>query len=447
MAMTLTAHARTRATTAAILTAFALAVAACDSGSASSGNESTPTPTPGESASATPEPGPERPQETRDPHPRLIVAHEGSVTVLNGRNLDVMMSIPVEGIAEPTVSSDDRHVYIASRSGGDVIVLDAGSYALPHVGHAHYYIVEPALLGISLATSPSAYFVAGSDHTAIFDRTTGTTSHFNDVALISGELDIATIDGTAHHGVAVPIGNGQSLISSTSDGETASSISRVSESGDILDTSPECQSLGGETTTLRAVAFGCQGSVLVYEDDAFRSIQLDSDDHRITRLSGTTHSDVLLVGYSETEIALIDLSQDSVQVVDLGVRYADLARGADSEAIVLGADGAIRIIDPETGDIDSTIPSIDAFPVGADASAPQPGLVVMEHLAFVTDVAASRVVAIDVYEGAFLAEVALPSEPYGIVATNTAWLRGGANDHGPDRTNEDGHTLDELDGL
>lgn len=377
----------------------------------------------------------------------LIVAHEGSVTVLNGRNLDIMTTILIDGIAEPAVSSDDRHVYIASKSGGDVVVLDAGSYAIPHVGHAHYYIIEPTVLDIHLKTTPSSYFAAGSDHTAIFDRTTGTTSYFNDIALIAGGLDIATIDGTAHNGIAVPIGDSQLLISSTADGETASSLSRVNESGEVLDTSPECRELQGGERTLHAVVFGCRGSVLVYEDGAFRAIQLDSEDNRVTALSGTAHSDVLLSDYSETEISLIDLNQDSVQVIDLGVRYTDLARGADGEAIVLGADGAIRIIDPETGDISSTIPSIDAFSVDADDNAPRPTLVVMEHLAFVTDVTESRVIAIDIYEGTFLAEVALPSEPYGLVATNTAWLRGGVNDPGSDRINEDGHTLDELDGF
>lgn len=413
---------------------LALALSACGSSDTDT-PDTTPTPEPTVTESDEPTPTPA--EETDSPLPRLVVAHDGSVSVIDTSTLTVLETFDTEGRAYPAVGSDDRHVYLAQYDNGDVLVLDSGSYATAHGDHAHYYVREPALRDVTIEATKPSHVVAHGDRTAVFDDGTGTISVFRDAGLLAGGLDVQTIDGTPHHGVAVPIDDGELLVSTSSDGEGADAVARVSETGDVIATSPACAGLHGEATTEDAVAFGCTGSVLVYHDEDFHSIDLPAADGRVSTLSGTHLSDVLLGNYSETEVVLIDVEDESVEVVDLGVAYTSFARGAHGEALVLGADGAIHVIDPETGDVTASVPAIEAFTIDSDWTQPRPAFVVLEHTAYVTDVAGSRIVAIDLDEGTVLGEVALDSAPFGLVATNTAWLHGGAHDHEDDHDHEE----------
>lgn len=434
---------RRHLTTAAGITVLALALSACgDSGSTAT--DPTPSPTP--SATETEEPTPAPAEETDSPLPRLVVAHDGSVSVIDTATLSVLATFDTEGRAYPAVASDDRHVYLAQYDNGNVLTLDAGSYASVHGDHAHYYVREPALRDITIEAVKPSHVVAHGDRTAVFDDGTGTVSVFRDAGLLAGGLDTQTIEGTPHHGVAVPIDDDELLISTSSDGEGADAIARVNESGDVIDNSPTCAGLHGEATTDDSVAFGCIGSVLVYHDGDFHSIDLPAADGRVSTLSGSHLSDVLLGNYGETEVVLVDVEDESVQVVDLGVAYTSFARGAHGEALVLGVDGAIHIINPTNGEITASVPAIDAFTIDSDWTQPRPAFVVLEHIAYVTDPTGNRVVAIDLDEGAVIGEIALDSAPFGLVATNTAWLHGGAHDdHDEDDADADHDDHDDHD--
>ena len=52
-----------------------------------------------------------------------------------------------------------------------------------------------------------------------------------------------------------------------------------------------------------------------------------------------------------TRVSLIDTRDASLRLVDLGTSYSfrSLGRGPEGEALVLGTDGALHVLDPESG--------------------------------------------------------------------------------------------------
>ncbi|OKI76986.1 hypothetical protein AMK11_32450 [Streptomyces sp. CB02414] len=71
-----------------------------------------------------------------------------------------------------------------------------------------------------------------------------------------------------------------------------------------------------------------------------------------------------------TRISLIDTRTAEMRLVDLGTSYSfrSLARGPHGEALVLGTNGVLHVIDPETGKVEKKIDAV------GDWTEPRPGL-------------------------------------------------------------------------
>ena len=87
--------------------------------------------------------------------------------------------------------------------------------------------------------------------------------------------------------------------------------------------------------------------------------------------------------------------------MELGTSYSfrSLGRGPDGEALVLGTDGALRIIDPLTGNITSTVPVVGAWEESETWQDPRPTLFVQGSTAYVTEPARSVIHAVDLASG------------------------------------------------
>ena len=98
-------------------------------------------------------------------------------------------------------------------------------------------------------------------------------------------------------------------------------------------------------------------------------------------------------------------------MVDLGTSYTfrSLARGPEGEALVLGTDGSLHVIDPDTGSV-SSYDAVDAWTAPEAWQDPRPTLFVLNDRAYVTDPANTRVSAIDLANGNVLATGELPHE-------------------------------------
>jgi len=92
--------------------------------------------------------------------------------------------------------------------------------------------------------------------------------------------------------------------------------------------------------------------------------------------------------------------------------WRGVVRGPGALAYILGTDGAIHVLDPETGEITASHPVIDPWQGPADWQDPHPALVTDGEIAYVADVANDRVVSVDLATGEVIAESdALPAAP------------------------------------
>ena len=179
---------------------------------------------------------------------------------------------------------------------------------------------------------------------------------------------------------------------------------------------------GEATAQGEAVVIGCEDGVLVYRDGKITKIDSPDEYGRVGNQAGTDASPVVLGDYkidadAELErperISLIDTRTGKMKLVDLGTSYTfrSLARGPHGEALVLGTDGAIHVIDPVKGKEVDTFEVLGDWQEPIDWQQPRPALFVRGHVAYVTDPAAKQVHAIDVESGAKLRTTTLPQPP------------------------------------
>ncbi len=102
-----------------------------------------------------------------------------------------------------------------------------------------------------------------------------------------------------------------------------------------------------------------------------------------------------------------------MRLVDLGTSYTfrSLARGPHGEALVLGTDGKIHVIDPETGKVEKKISVLDSWKEPLDWQQPRPALFVRDHTAYVSDPANKKLTAVDIESGKKLASTELEQAP------------------------------------
>lgn len=104
-----------------------------------------------------------------------------------------------------------------------------------------------------------------------------------------------------------------------------------------------------------------------------------------------------------TQFALVDTTTQKQTIVPMpqGVSYSfrSLGRGPDGEALILGTDGKLYVIDPATGQATQTIPVVGAWTEPEDWQAPRPAIFVREGKVYVTDPATTSIKTVDIVSG------------------------------------------------
>ncbi len=97
----------------------------------------------------------------------------------------------------------------------------------------------------------------------------------------------------------------------------------------------------------------------------------------------------------------MDTRDASLRLVDLPASYTfrSLGRGDAGEALVLGTDGALHVIDPESGTVVRSVPVVDAWEEPEEWQEPRPALFVQDGIAYVTDPAGRAIHAVDYVGG------------------------------------------------
>ena len=355
--------------------------------------------------------------------PRIALTYNGGILVLDANSGDELADLPLDGFNRLNVAGDGRHVMVSTAGGW--AALDAGTWSSAHGDHSHYFTAAPALHEVIVEAETPGHVVVHDGLTALFDDGTGevTIVPVGDwtEAVEHGEVAPTRTYTTpsAHHGVAVADQGG--LLVVTEGDDTARTGARLLDGSDTeLAASAECPGVHGETVAgQHTVVLGCEDGVLVLHDDHFHKIASPDAYGRVGNQFGTESSDVVLGDYKSdpegilTKIALIDTEAESINVVDLGMQYTfrNLARGDDDTALVIGTDGALRVIDPVSGQIVRSVPVTAAWDVPQEWQGAQPTIKVMDGMAYITEPASNQLHIVDYETGSVWKSIQLSQTP------------------------------------
>lgn len=114
-----------------------------------------------------------------------------------------------------------------------------------------------------------------------------------------------------------------------------------------------------------------------------------------------------------TRVTLTNTESGELKLVELGTSYSfrSLGRGPNGEALVLGTDGDIHVIDPQTAAVTRKIEAVGDWAEPVEWQDPRPTLFVMDSVAYVTDPSDNKLVAVDLTSGTKIAETQLDNTP------------------------------------
>ena len=359
--------------------------------------------------------------EHASPSPRLVATYDGGLVVIDAATLEPLADLEMTGFNRVNPAGDGRHVAVSTAGGW--AVLDAGTWAEPHGDHAHYYTQAPTLHDVVVEAHTPGHVVIHDGLATLFDDGTGNvtvveTSEWTDMAAHGHAHAIREYTTAApHHGVAAASTDGTMLVTRGDDsGRTGAML--LDRDDAVVASSDDCPGVHGETAFSNSASetillTGCEDGALIFHGDHIHKVSSPDAFGRIGNAFSANGSDVVLgdykadpdMGLGLSQISLIDVAAEAITVVnpfaDDGVRYTwrGLARGDDGQALVLGTDGALRVLDPASGEVTATIDVIDEWDVPAEWQTAHPALTVLEGMAYVTDPAAGTITSVDYVGG------------------------------------------------
>jgi hypothetical protein len=336
----------------------------------------------------------------------LVATYDGGLYVLDSATLKVVETIPLPGFNRVNPAGNGRHVLVSTATG--FRVLDAAGarltddeFAAPKPGHV----------------------VNHAGRTVLFSDGTGKVTSFDPRELGGGPPRTAThTTEHPHHGVAIELAGGE-LVVTLGDEEERPGIQVLGRDRREITRNEDCPGVHGEATAQgEAVIIGCETGALLYRDGRITKVKAPDPYGRIGNQAGHEESPIVLGDYktdrdAELErperISLIDSRTARLKLVDLGTSYTfrSLGRGPHGEALVLGTDGALHVIDPGTAKVTRKIKVLGGWREPLEWQQARPALYVRDHTAYVTDPAGRKLHAIDIEAGKVTATAPLPQAP------------------------------------
>ncbi len=347
---------------------------------------------------------------------RVAVAYEGGIVVLDGETLETVADFDSEPFTRLNAAGDGRHVMVTMSEGFQLLDTAAGSSD------------DPELTDTVFAADTPGHVVRHGGKTILYADGTSDTTIFDtaDLATADGLPETETIEGVdAHHGVSVLLEDG-TFLTTVGNADGRNGIVVKDASGTEIASSDQCPGVHGEGTAAdEAVVFGCEDGALLYSDGEIT--KLSAPDQPYGRMGnayvsetspivvGDYKNDPDAEGYLLSAVTLIDTAAKTSEVVQLpaGVEYTfrDVVRGPDDLAYILSADGAIHVLDPETGEITAEYPVVEPWESPVEWQDPHPAIVVAGDMAYVTEPAKNSVHAVDLTTGEVIASTELDVTP------------------------------------
>ena len=382
--------------------------------------------------------------ESGGPAPRLAITYDGGVMVVDAMSLEVIEEFPAEGFTRLNPAGDGRHLFLSE--GDSFRLLDAGTWSEPHGNHDHSYTTTPVLTDLRVEGSHPGHAVAHAGHTALYFDGDGRVEILDTSALDATAGSIA-VERThevadAHHGVAVVLEDG-SFLETVGTSDERSSVQVLDADGEQIALTQECPGVHGEAVAAdEVVVLGCEDGLVVYRDGDFSKISSPDPYGRIGNQAGSEQSPVVLGDYKvdpdadlerPERVSLTDTRTGELSLVDLGTSYSfrSLARGPQGEALVLGTDGQLHVIDPESGEITEEIDVVAEWSEPEEWQQPRPTLFVLGQFGYVTEPETSEVHIVDLDTMTVIDSATLPQVPNEISGVDGRLPKaaGGHDDH------------------
>nr|GLK34616.1 hypothetical protein GCM10017611_14640 [Rhodococcus wratislaviensis] len=343
---------------------------------------------------------------TNSAAPRLALSYDGGVLVLDAQSLDVVGSAEVDGFTRLNPAGDDRHVLVST--GNSFTALDTA---------------EPALTDVAFEAKTPGHVVRHDGKTVLFDDGTGLVRVFDPAGLSEGTPDTTEFTTPeAHHGVAVELSDG-SLLTTVGNEDERTGIVVLDRDRKEIARNEDCPGVHGEAVAAdETVVVGCQNGLLIYRDGVITKVTSPDPYGRIGNQAGDEDSPILLGDYktdpdAELErperVSLTDTATGQLTLVDLGTSYTfrSLGRAPHGEALVLGTDGAVHVIDPNSKAVSRTVDVLDPWTEPDKWQSPRPALYVQDHTAYVTDPGNKKIHTIDLDTWTVSGQADLPEIP------------------------------------
>lgn len=353
----------------------------------------------------------QEPAEVAAVSPRLLLSYDGGIQVLDATTLEAVAELPAEGFLRLNSAGDGRHALVSTAGGFQV--LDAGAWAEPHGDHAHYYTAAPELTDVTYSAETPGHAIAHNGQVALFDDGSGAVTVLDAAQIAAGPEESVLreyVTPAAHHGAAIALDDDTLVVTDGTEEDRAGLRVLDAEDAEIA-ASDDCPGVhGADVAADGAVVAGCEDGALVYHDEQITHADSPDDYGRIGNQAASPDSPIVLGDYKSdpdaelerpTQVSLIDTRSAEVSLVDLPASYSfrSLARGDDGEALVLGTDGAIHVIDPESGELERSIPVIEAWEEPEDWQQARPTIAVGDGTAYVSDPNAQAIYAVDLASG------------------------------------------------
>lgn len=334
----------------------------------------------------------------------LVATFDGGLYVLDGETLKPAKTIELPGFNRVNPAGDEDHVVISTGSG--FRVFDAARQTFTD---AEFKGAKPG------------HVVRHAGKTVLFTDGTGEVNVFDPAELCDGTKPKTRTYTSAepHHGVAIELADGQ-LVTTLGTEEKRTGALVLDKNNKEIARAENCPGVHGEAAAEdEVVGLGCEDGVLLYKDGRFTKVDAPDDYARIGNQAGSDTSPILLGDYKTdpeaelerpTRISLIDTRTAKMKLVDLGTSYSfrSLGRGPQGEALVLGTNGVLHVIDPETGKVEKKIDAVGDWTEPLDWQQPRPTLFVRDHTAYVSEPGKRRLHAFDLDSGEKLTSVTLP---------------------------------------
>ncbi|MGW6538181.1 zinc metallochaperone AztD [Streptomyces sp. NPDC055051] len=345
----------------------------------------------------------------------LVATFDGGLYVLDGETLQPSKTIELPGFNRVNPAGDDKHVFVSTDSGFRAFDAVRGAFT-----EAEFRGAKPG------------HVVRHGGRTVLFTDGTGEVHVLDPADLADGKKPETRGHTSAepHHGVAIELADG-TLVSTIGTEEKRTGALALDKDGKEIARSESCPGVHGEAAAQgEAVGLGCEDGVLLYKDGKFTKVDAPGDYARTGNQAGSDASPILLGDYKTdpeaelerpTRISLIDTRTAKMKLVDLGTSYSfrSLARGPHGEALVLGTNGVLHVIDPETGKVEKKIEAVGDWTEPLDWQQARPTLFVRDRTAYVSDPGKRQVHSFDVESGEKTNSVTLPNgtnELSGVVA-------------------------------